>query len=215
MSLPTIRDRKEEIVYNEQEFFQWKGMGKGTAAWLIENTALTFEQIADFCGIHMLQVQAIADDELNEEVTPIDPIAAKLLDEETIEACTADKTKRLTFPMHNSMLSKFNIAKKNKSRYVTLTKKKDKPDAISWLLKNYPYISEKQIIKLIGTTKNTIQAIKDKTYKGIKSLKSKNPVSLGLCSEEQLESTAMYARMFHDRQQIENEEKINHHEISE
>ena len=197
---------------NEQiKSFRWKGVGKGIALWLIDNTDLTFEQIANFCCIHRLEVQALADDETGEKITPHDPILMQLLDHETIEACVADKTKQLSLPPYNALSMKLAF-QKSKSRYVTITKKKNKPDAISWILKNHPYISDKQIISLVGTTKNTIQSIRDKTYKGTKDLKSRSPVVLGLCTNEQLSNTIMYAKMFHDRQQIENEEKRNSEE---
>lgn len=184
-----------------EKAFKWKGI----ALWLIENTAINFEQIANFCGLHILQIEALANGEIDEDIKQIDPIMAGLVDKETIEACNNDPNKSLSFSSYNNLLIKL-ASQKGKFKYTTITKRKNKPDAIAWILKNYPYISDNQIIKLIGTTKNTIASIRDKTYKSMKNLKPKSPVSLGLCSNEQLEITIMNAKILHDRMKIENSE---------
>ncbi len=185
--------------YNQNK--SWKGIG----LWLIENTAISFKQIANFCGLHQLEVEALANDETGEKITPYNPVLMQLLDENTIELCSKDPLKPLTLPSYNALAIKL-ASKQSKSKYITITKKKDKPDAIAWIIKNYSYVSDNQIMKLIGTTKNTIQTIKNKTYKGMKNLKPRSPVILGLCTNEQLENTIMYAKVFHDRMKIETNE---------
>jgi hypothetical protein len=196
-----LEDNLDETLNHYNQNKSWKGI----ALWLIENTAISFKQIASFCGLHPLEIEALANDETGEKITPYNPILMQLLDENTIELCSKDPSKQLSLPAYNALAIKL-ASKQSKSKYVTITKKKDKPDAIAWIIKNYPYISDNQIMKLIGTTKNTIQTIKDKTYKGMKNLKPRSPVVLGLCTNEQLENTIMYAKVFHDRMKIENNE---------
>jgi len=175
---------------------------KGIALWLIENTAINFEQIANFCGIHILQIEAIANGEVNENIKPINPISEGIVDKETIDQCNENPSKQITTSVYNNLLIKL-AAQKGKFTYTTITKKKNKPDAIAWLIKNYPFISDAQIIKLIGTTKTTVDAIRNNTYKGMKNLKPKSPVSLSLCTNEQLEIVIMNSKILYDRMQIE------------
>ena len=136
-------------------------MPKATAVWLVENTALTFSQIGEFCGLHELEVQAIADEDVAFGMQGMDPIASGELTSEEIERCSVDsnaslKTAKPTIPKPR--------AKQKGARYTPLSKRQDRPDAIAWLLKNYPELSDAQISRLIGTTKPTINAIRDKSH---------------------------------------------------
>ena len=157
-------------------------MPKATAVWLVENTALSFEQIADFCGLHVLEVNAIADDEVVVGMQGMNPVSAGELTSEEIERCQADPGARL-----NPAPKRTPVAKKKSARYTPVSKRQDRPDAIAWLLKNYPVLSDAQISRLIGTTKPTINAIRDRSHWNTPNIKAQNPVGLGLCSAKDLE----------------------------
>ena len=177
-------------------------MPKATAVWLVENTVLTFDQIAEFCGMHPLEVQAIADDEVAIGVLGLDPIANGQLTIEEIERCATDAKQRLkmakpTLPLPQS--------KPKGARYTPVSKRQDRPDAIAWLLKNYPELSDAQISRLIGTTKPTINAIRDKTHWNTPNIKPQNPVNLGLCSGEVLEKVVARARAVQEKEAAEAE----------
>ena len=177
---------------------------KGIALWLIENTAVSFQQIADFCGLHIIEVEALANGETGDTVMPEDPILMNLLSKEAIEESSEDSKKPLVLSAQNAYTMQL-AAQRGRSRYTTIAKKKDKPDAIAWLIKNHPYISDNRIIKLVGTTKNTIEGIRNKTYKLMKNLKPRSPVILGLCTKEQLESAIMYSKVSYERMKMEND----------
>ncbi len=164
-------------------------MPKATAVWLVENTALTFDQIADFCGLHALEVQAIADDEVAIGMQGLDPIRADELTLEEIERCVADPTARL-----NPSPARTPIPKQKGARYTPVSKRQDRPDAISWIIKNYPEMSDAQISKLIGTTKPTINAIRERSHWNSPNITAQNPVGLGLCSGAALEKAIVIAR---------------------
>ena len=164
-------------------------MPKATAVWLVENTALSFEQIADFCGLHSLEVQAIADDEVAIGMQGLDPISAGELTLEEIERCQADPGTRL-----NPAANRTPVPKKKGARYTPVSKRQDRPDAIAWLIKNYPEMSDAQISKLIGTTKPTIGSIRDRSHWNTANIKAQNPVGLGLCSAADLEKVVAIAR---------------------
>ncbi len=166
-------------------------MPKATAVWLVENTVLTFDQIAMFCGMHKLEVQAIADDEVAIGMQGMDPIAGGELTQEEIERCTNDSTIHLVQAVRKNSVPP---AKHKGARYTPVSKRQDRPDAISWLLKNYPELSDAQISRLIGTTKPTINSIRDKTHWNSTNIKQQNPVSLGLCSGVDLEKIIVKAR---------------------
>ena len=166
-------------------------MPKATAVWLVENTALTFEQIADFVGLHMLEVQAIADGEVDIGMRGLDPVSTGQISLAEIERCAADPDARLTMLKSDIPLSS---AKQKGARYTPVSKRQDRPDAISWLLKNYPELSDAQVSRLIGTTKPTINAIRDKTHWNATNIKPRNPVGLGLCSESDLQKYVAIAR---------------------
>ncbi len=156
-------------------------MPKATAVWLIDNTALTFEQIADFCGMHVLEVQALADREITEYIVGTSPILNGMLTKEDIEKCEKDPSARLSL---NKTSEEFiNKSRDVKSRYTPMAHRQNRPDAILWLIKNHPDISDAQICKLVRTTKSTIEAIRDRTHKSIAEIQPRNPVLLGICSE--------------------------------
>lgn len=166
-------------------------MPKATAVWLVENTTLTFQQIADFCGIHPLELQAIADGEVAVGMHGRDPIAAGELTQEEIDRCSADPEARL---QHAKRRVPIPEARPKGARYTPVSKRQDRPDAIAWLLKNYPELTDAQICKLIGTTKATIEKVRDKTHWNAPNIKPQNPVSLGLCSEAELQKQIDLAR---------------------
>lgn len=160
-------------------------MPKATAVWLVENTALTFEQIADFCGMHPLEVQGIADGEVGAGIRGMDPIASGQISQADIDTCEKDKDARL--PLLGT--ARQYIAQKTKgSRYTPVARRQDKPDAIAWLIKHYPQMTDAQIAKLIGTTKNTIEAVRGKTHWNSNNIKPRDPVLLGLCTQTHLDA---------------------------
>jgi len=159
-------------------------MPKATATWLIDNTALTFEQIADFCGMHVLEVQALADREDNEYVVGVSPIINGMITKEDIVKCEKDPNARLQL---NEQSKAFIEQSKNvKSRYTPMAHRQNRPDGIAWVIKNHPNVSDAQISKLLRTTKATIEAIRNRTHKMIAEIQPRNPVLLGICSEEDL-----------------------------
>ena len=154
-------------------------MPKATAVWLVENTALTFQQIADFCGLHELEVQAIADDEVVTGMAGLDPIANGQLSQSELDRCAADTDARLEL-LESDMPMPTQRAKG--ARYTPIAKRQDKPDGIAWLLKNCPELSDAQIGKLLGTTKTTINAVRDRTHWNSSNIRGRDPMDLGLCS---------------------------------
>ena len=165
-------------------------MPKATAVWLVENTTLTFDQIGDFCGMHPLEIQGIADGEVATGIRGVDPIAGGELASEEIAKAEADEGYRMVMSAHALAHMKMAGAKKKGARYTPVARRQDKPEAIAYLLKNYPYIPDSQIIKLIGTTKKTIDSIKERSHWNIANIKPKDPVLLGLCMQTQLDAVA-------------------------
>ena len=166
-------------------------MPKATAVWLVENTALSFEQIAEFCGLHSLEVQAIADGEVAIGMQGIDPIAAGDLTQAEIDRCSAEPNAQLAPAERRIPIPE---ARPKGARYTPVSKRQDRPDAIAWLLKNYTELSDAQVCKLVGTTKPTIDKVRDRTHWNTQNIKPRNPVSLGLCSEPELEKEVDLAR---------------------
>jgi hypothetical protein len=166
-------------------------MPKATAVWLVEHTSLTFEQIAGFCGLHALEVQAIADGEVATMMQGLDPVANGQVSAQEIARCEKDPKARL------KILPEAHPAVPSKSKgpkYTPISKRQDKPDAISWVTKNHPELTDAQISRLIGTTKPTIAAVRDRTHWNSPNIKPRNPVSLGLCSQIDLEAAVHHAR---------------------
>ena len=157
-------------------------MPKATAVWLIDKTALTFTQIADFCGMHPLEVQAIADGEVAQGINGYDPIANMQLTQAEITRCEADANARLRkSPTLNPVKTRSRGA-----RYTPVAKRNDRPDAIAYVLRNFPQLSEAQVIKLLGTTKDTIQKVRERSHWNSANIKPRDPVILGLCSQTDL-----------------------------
>jgi uncharacterized protein len=157
-------------------------MPKATAVWLIDKTALTFDQVADFCGMHPLEVQAIADGEVAQGIMGYDPVANSQVTAEDIARCEADPNARLRI-----LPSAVPAAKKTRGgRYTPVAKRNDRPDAIAFLLRNYPQLSELQLSKLLGTTKETIQKVRERSHWNSANIKPRDPVILGLCKQSDL-----------------------------
>ena len=157
-------------------------MPKATAVWLIDKTALTFEQIAEFCGMHPLEVQAIADGEVAQGIVGYDPVANKQVTAEDIKRCEADPSARLRLIPGGLAGSK----KGKTSRYTPVAKRNDRPDAIAFVLRNYPHVQDAQIVKLLGTTKETIQKVRERSHWNSANIKPRDPVILGLCKQADL-----------------------------
>ncbi len=158
-------------------------MPHATASWLVDNTALTFEQIAEFCGLHILEVQAMADDLAASKYTGRDPLRSGELTMGEIEKGQADPAYKLK--MHKAPVT---VSRTKGPRYTPVSKRQDKPDGIAWILRNHPEVSDAQIGKLIGTTRNTIAAIRDRSHWNISNITAKDPVTLGLCSQRELDA---------------------------
>jgi hypothetical protein len=165
-------------------------MPKATAVWLVENTTLTFEQIAEFCGMHALEVQAIADGEVAVGIVGLDPVANGQLTREEILKGEQDPDYHLA----PSSAPELVRVKQKGARYTPVAKRQDKPDAVAWLIRHHPDLSDAQIGKLIGTTKDTIAKVRDRTHWNTQNIKPRNPVTLGLCSEADLEKAVAIAR---------------------
>lgn len=166
-------------------------MPKATAIWLIENTALSFDQIANFCGLHVLEVQAIADGESAVGMVGMDPVMSGQLTAEDIKRCESNANAALTLIKPVDAES---ILGKKKSKYTPLAKRQERPDAISWILKYHPEISEARICKLLGTTRNMIASVRGKTHWNAANIQPKNPVLLGLCTQIELDRAVDEAR---------------------
>ena len=160
-------------------------MPKATAVWLIDNTALSFTQIADFCALHDLEVQAIADGDVGMGIQGYNPILNKQLTEEEIKRCEEDPSASLT--RSGTALPEPTTRTKG-PRYVPLARRGDKPDAIAWIVKHHPEIKDSKISKLVGTTKETIAKIRDRSHWNIANISAKHPVRLGLCSQADLDA---------------------------
>ncbi|MFL5268629.1 MAG: DUF1013 domain-containing protein [Stellaceae bacterium] len=166
-------------------------MPKATAVWLVENTSLTFEQIADFCELHPLEIQAIADGEVANQMQGLDPVANGQTTADEIERCQADPEARLKL---SPQALPPQLVKHKGPRYTPVAKRQDKPDAIAFLLKSHPELSDGQISKLIGTTKPTIAAVRDRTHWNSPNIKPRHPVGLGLCTLEELDQAISRSR---------------------
>ncbi len=159
-------------------------MPKATAVWLVENTSLSFEQIADFCKLHPLEVKAIADGEAALTIKGLDPVLTGQLTREDIDRAQKDPNHRLH--MADSKV-RVPVAKRRGPRYTPVSRRQDRPNAILWLLRNHPELKDAQIMRLVGTTKPTIDSIRNRTHWNANSLSPLDPVTLGLCSQIDLD----------------------------
>ena len=159
-------------------------MRKATAVWLVENTSLTFSQIANFCGLHELEVSGIADGEVASGIRGMDPITSNQLTEQEIKRCESDPNSKLELIINPATIGE---TKRRGPRYTPLSKRQDKPAAIAWLVKFYPDLPDSQIIKLVGTTKPTIKAVRERSHWNITNIVPTDPVLLGLCKQVELD----------------------------
>jgi hypothetical protein len=166
-------------------------MPKATAVWLVQNTTLTFEQIAEFCGLHSLEVQGIADGEVAIGIVGLDPTANGQLSKEEILRCEADSTARLKMQKATIPLP---ATRTKGPRYTPVAKRQDKPDAVAWLIRHHPELTDSQISKLIGTTKQTIAAVRDRSHWNFANLRPRDPVLLGLCTQSDLNAAVLRSR---------------------
>jgi len=173
-------------------------MPKATAVWLIDNTSLTFEQIADFCGLHPLEVKGIADEDVAKGIKGQDPVSSGQLTREQIEAAEKDSSKRLKMAPAKYKMPPVKL--KKAPRYTPVSKRQDKPDAVYWILRNHPEFADADIIKLIGTTKATIQKIRERSHWNATNIKAVDPVTLGLCSQLELDLAVSRVHQRHERQ---------------
>jgi hypothetical protein len=160
-------------------------MPKATAVWLVENTALSFDQVAEFCKLHPLEVKAIADGDAAQGIKGLDPIQTGQLTREEIERGVADPNYKLKLLDQKVKLPE--QKKKRGPRYTPVSRRQDRPNAILWLVRNHPELKDAQIMRLVGTTKSTIQAIRDRTHWNAQNLQPMDPVTLGLCSQIDLD----------------------------
>ena len=160
-------------------------MPKATAVWLLDNTSLTFAQIAEFCGLHHLEVKGIADGDVAENMRGVDPIAGGILSREEIERGENDEDYRLK--VAESKIAHIPQPKRKGSRYTPVIRRQDKPDAVAWFIRNHPEVSDAQISKLIGTTKSTINNVRDKSHWNSGNIRPVDPVTLGLCTQIELD----------------------------
>ena len=161
-------------------------MPMATAVWLVENTTLTFKQIAEFCKLHEVEIQGIADGEVAKGIKPYNPIISGQLTREEIELSSKDENRPLKISSSDIEISSSNQKIK---KYVPLSKRQDKPDSALWLIKNHPQLKDSQIAKLVGITKNSVTAIKNKNYWNYNNLNAKDPVAMGLFSQKDLHSS--------------------------
>lgn len=163
-------------------------MPHATATWLIDNTGLSFEQIAEFCGLHILEVQAMADDLAGSKYTGRDPLHSGELTQAEIARGEADEAYALKMQK-----APVEVTRTKGPRYTPVSKRQDKPDGIAWILRSHPEVSDAQISKLIGTTRNTIGAIRERSHWNIQNIQPKDPVTLGLCSQRELDAVVAKA----------------------
>jgi uncharacterized protein len=175
-------------------------MPKATAVWLIENTALTFQQISEFCGLHILEIQSIADEEYGSRIKGSNPVISSQLTLEEIKRCELDSATRLKLSVLPSQLLK--KSKKVTKKYTPLSKRQDKPDAIYFLIKKYPELQDSQICKLVGTTKSTVEAIRARNHWKINSMREIDPVISGFCKQSELEEYLKKARVRQERDTV-------------
>jgi hypothetical protein len=173
-------------------------MPKATAVWLVDNTSLTFEQIADFCGLHPLEVKGIADEDVAKGIKGQDPVATGQLTREQIEAAEKDPKARLKMAPPKYKIPP--VKTKKAPRYTPVSKRQDKPDAVYWILRNHPEFTDADIIKLIGTTKSTIQKIRERSHWNAPNIKAVDPVTLGLCTQLELDLAVERASQRKERQ---------------
>ena len=166
-------------------------MPKATAVWLVDNTTLTFQQIANFCKLHELEVKGIADGDVAKGIKAYNPILAGQLSREEVDVCSKDPNRSLSITKKNEDVQ---IKERKKPKYTPLSKRQDRPDAILWLCKNAPELNDAQISKIVGSTKGTVSLIRKRSYWNFSNLKPRDPVILALCSQETFEKSLEKAK---------------------
>jgi len=175
-------------------------MPKATAVWLVENTTLTFKQIASFCNLHELEIKGIADGDVAKGIKAYNPILSGQLTREEIDSCSKDSEKDLLL---NKKTEDVEVKERKKPKYTPLSKRQDRPDAILWLCKHSPELTDGQISKLVGSTKGTVLLIRKRSYWNFSSLKPRDPVILALCTQDVYEKALEKAK-----RRIEREKKV-------
>jgi hypothetical protein len=179
-------------------------MPMATAVWLVENTTLTFKQIADFCKLHEVEIQGIADGEVAKGIVGYNPIIAGQLTREEIELSSKDKARTLNINNYNLEISD---TKSNVKKYVPLSKRQDKPDSALWLIRQHSILKDSQIAKLAGITKNSVVAIRNKSYWNFNNLNAKDPVAIGLFSQKELQEAIEKAERRIEREKKQKEKR--------
>ena len=179
-------------------------MPMATAVWLVENTTLTFRQIAEFCKLHEVEIQGIADGEVAKGIKPYNPIISGQLSREEIELSSTDENRPLKISSSDIEISNAN---KKIKKYVPLSKRQDKPDSALWLIKQHPQLKDSQIAKLIGVTKNSVTSIRNKNYWNYNNLNAKDPVAMGLFSQKDLVNSIEKAEKRIKREKKEKEKE--------
>ncbi len=169
-------------------------MPKATAVWLVENTSLSFEQIAEFCGLHVLEVKGIADGDVAQGIRGLDPISRNQLTREEIEAAEKDLSRKLKLAE-----AKVTLPQLKRPRYTPVSRRHERPNAVLWLLRNHPELKDSQIMRLVGTTKQTIAQIRDRSHWNSANLTPNDPVTLGICSQIDLDNEVKKAARRTDR----------------
>ena len=189
-------------------------MPKATAVWLVENTTLTFKQIANFCSLHELEVKGIADGDVARGIKAYNPILAGQLSREEIDSCSKDSEKPLSLV---KKIEDVEVKERKKPKYTPLSKRQDRPDAILWLCKNATELNDGQISKLVGSTKGTVSLIRKRSYWNFSSLKVRDPVILALCSQQTYEKALEKAkrRIEKEKKAKQKEEKLLKEKSSE
>ena len=182
-------------------------MSQSVAVWLVDNTTLSFDQIAEFCELHRLEVQAIADGETCRGVKGVNPVEGCQVTREEINACERDPKRKLRLSEKSRVYDKIQDKHTSKSKYTPIAKRGDKPNAVLWLVQHYPELSNTQIVKLVGITKNTIEEIRTKNHWNYRELKARDPVFLGICSQIALDHACQLAKK---RVAEEKKEEVEH-----
>ena len=182
-------------------------MPKATAVWLVENTKISFKQIAQFCDLHELEIKGIADGDVAKGIKAYNPILAGQLTREEIEECSKDINRALVLNKKELDIK----SEKKTNKYIPLSKRQDRPEAVLWLTKNCPQLSDGQIVKLVGSTINTVSAIRNKSYWNSSNLSPKDPVVFNFCSVEDIKKAEEKAdrRILRKKKEAEKLKKIN------
>lgn len=178
-------------------------MPKATAVWLIDNTALTFDQIGDFVGLHPLEVKGIADGDVATGIKGMDPVASGQISRE--EIVKAEKNPQYRLHVAKPKMKLPEPRRRKGPKYTPISRRQDRPNAVAWLLRNHPELTDAQVCKLVGTTKPTIQSIRDRTHANMANLKPADPVTLGLCSQIDLDEAISKANVRRPPQPVEAE----------